>query len=68
MEDAANNEPAPPSSSAPPSLVHCTMTIRKACAQYMAMVQEEREKQFREAQADAAYNHHLLQEHLHAQE
>ena len=27
-----------------------------------------REEQFREAQADAAYNHHLLQEHLLAEE
>ena len=26
------------------------------------------EEQFREAQADAAYNHHLLQEHLQAEE
>ena len=27
-----------------------------------------REEQFREAQADTAYNHHLLQEHLQAEE
>ena len=27
-----------------------------------------REEQFREAQAAAAYNHHLLQEHLQAEE
>ena len=27
-----------------------------------------RQEQFREAQADAAYNHHLLQEHLQAEE
>ena len=27
-----------------------------------------REEQFREAQADTAYNHHLLQEHLQVEE
>ena len=30
----------------------------------MDTVRQKREEQFREAQADAAYNHHLLQEHL----
>ena len=37
------------------------MTIGKARAHYMDMVQEE---QFREAHANATYNHHLPQEHL----
>ena len=32
------------------------------------MVREEREKQSREVQADTAYNHHLLQEHVQAEE
>ena len=74
MEDASDDEPvtlssssvAPsssstaPSSSAPPSPVHCTMTIGEACAHYMDMVRQE---QSREAQAEANYNHNLLQEH-----
>ena len=34
----------------------------------MDRVRQMREEQFREAQADAAYNHHLLQEHLQAEE
>ena len=34
----------------------------------MDTVRQKREEQFREAQADAAYNHHLLQEHLQAEE
>ena len=41
------------------------MTIGEARAHYMDMVREE---QFREAQADTAYNHHLLQEHMQAEE
>ena len=44
------------------------MTIGEARAQYMDMVRQKREEQFREAQADAAYNHLLLQEHLQAEE
>ena len=44
------------------------MTISEARAQYMDRVRQMREEQFREAQADAAYNHHLLQEHLQAEE
>ena len=43
------------------------MTISEARAQYMDKVRQMPEKQFREAQADAAYNHHLLQEHLQAE-
>ena len=34
----------------------------------MDTVRQKREEQFREAQADATYNHHLLQEHLQAEE
>ena len=34
----------------------------------MDTVRQKREEQFREAQADAAYNHHLLQEHRQAKE
>ena len=44
------------------------MTIGEARAQYMDSVRRMRQEQFREAQADAAYNHHLLQEHLQAEE
>ena len=44
------------------------MTIGEARAQYMDRVRQMREEQFWEAQADAAYNHHLLQEHLQAEE
>ena len=44
------------------------MTIGEARAQYMDTVRQKREEQFWEAQADAAYNHHLLQEHLQAEE
>ena len=54
------NDPAPTPSSTPSSPVHCTMTIGEAHAQYMDRVRQMREEQFREAQADAAYNHHLL--------
>ena len=34
----------------------------------MDTVRQKREEQFREAQAGAAYNHYLLQEHLRAEE
>ena len=44
------------------------MTIGEARAQYMDTVRQMRDEQFREAQADATYNHHLLQEHLQAEE
>ena len=44
------------------------MTIGEAHSQYMESVRQMRQEQFREAQADAAYNHHLLQEHLQAEE
>ena len=57
MEDGADDEPAPQSSSAPPSPVHCSMTIGEARAHYIDVVRED---QFWEAQADAAYNQHLL--------
>ena len=40
------------------------MTIGEARAQYMDRVRQMREEQFRETQAAAAYDHHLLQEHL----
>ena len=47
MEDASDDEPAPPSSfsvapssSAPPSPVYCTMTIGEACTHHMDMVRE----------------------------
>ena len=68
MENMVVDDPAPTPSSAPSSPVHCTMTIGEARAQYMDRVRQMREEQFREAQADAAYNHHLLQEHLQAGE
>src|SRR3989337_3993047 len=68
MENVVVNDPAPTPSSAPSSPVHGTMTIGEAYAQYMDMVRQKREEQFREAQADAAYNHHVLQEHLQAKE
>lgn len=44
MDDAADDEPAPPSSFAPPALMHCTMTIGEARARYMDMVWEEWEE------------------------
>ena len=68
MENMVVDDPAPTPSSAPSSPVHCTMTIGEARAQYMDRMRQMREEQFREAQADAAYNHHLLQEHLQAEE
>ena len=68
MENMVVDDPAPTPSSAPSSPVHCTMTIGEARAQYMDTVRQKRQEQFREAHADAAYNHHLLQEHLQAEE
>ena len=65
MEDATDDEPVPPFSSALPSPVHCTMTIGKACAHYTDMVREE---QSREARADPAYNNQRLQEHMQVEE
>ena len=62
------DDPAPTPSSAPSSLVHCTMTMGEAHAQYMDTVRQIPKEQYREAQGDAAYNHHLLQEHLQAEE
>ena len=62
------DDPVPTPSSAPSSPVHCTMTIGEAHAQYMDSVRQMRQEQFREAQADATYNHHLVQEHLQAEE
>ena len=44
------------------------MTIGEAHAQYMDRMRQMHEEQLREVQADAAYNHHLLQEHLQAEE
>ena len=68
MENMVVDDPAPTPSSAPSSPVHCTMTIGEARAQYMDRVRRMHEEQFREAQANVAYNHHLLQEHLQAEE
>ena len=68
MENVVVDDPAPTPYSAPSSLVHCTMTIGEAHSQYMDTVRQKREEQFREAQADTTYNHHLLQEHLQAEE
>ena len=59
-ENMVVDDPAPTPSSVPSSPVHCTMTIGEACAQYMDRVRQMREEQFREARADAVYNHHLL--------
>ena len=67
MKNMVVDDPAPTPSSAPSSPVHCTMTISEAHAQYMDMARQKREEQFREAQA-AAYNHHVLQDHLQAEE
>ena len=64
MDNMVVDGPAPTPSSAPSSPVHCTMTIGEARAQYMDTVRHKRQEQFREAQADAAYNQNLLQEHL----
>ena len=68
MENMVVDDPAPTPSPVPSSLVHCTVTIGEARAQYIDTVRQKREEQFREAQADATYNHHLLQEHLQAKE
>lgn len=68
MENMVVDDPAPTPSSAPSLSVHCTMTISEARAQYMDIVRQKCEEQFWEAQPDAAYNHHLLQEHLQAEE
>ena len=68
MENMVLDDPAPTPSSVPSSLAHCTMTIDEARAQYMDRVRQMREEQFQKAQADAAYDHHLLQEHLQAEE
>ena len=68
MENMVVDNPVPTPSFAPSSSVHCTMTIGKAHAQYMDRVRQMHEEQFWEAQADAAYKHHLLQEHLQAEE
>src|SRR4051812_48754863 len=68
MENMVVDDPVPTPSSAPSLPVHCTMTIGEPRAQYMDTVRQKHQEQFREAQADAAYNHHLLQEHLQAEE
>ena len=67
IENMVVDDPTPTPSSVPSSLVHCTMTMGEFRAQYMDTVRQKREEQFREAQADATYNHHLLQEHLQAE-
>ena len=46
MENMVVDDLAPTPSSAPSSLVHCTMTIDEARAQYMDMVRQKREEQF----------------------
>ena len=46
MENMVVDDPAPTPSSMPSSLVYCTMTIGKACAQYMDTVRQKREEQF----------------------
>ena len=60
MENMVVDDTAPTPSFALSLPVHCTMTIGEARAQYMDTVRQKHEEQFREAQADAAYNHHLL--------
>ena len=60
IENMVVDDPVPTPSSAPSSPVHSTMTIGEARAQYMDTMRQKREEQFREAQADATYNHHLL--------
>ena len=67
MQNMVVDNPAPTPSSAPFLPVHCTMTIGEAHAQYMDTVRQKRQEQFWEAQADASYNHDLLQEHLQAE-
>ena len=44
MENMVVDDPAPTPSSAPSLLVHCTMTIGEARAQYMGMVRQMREE------------------------
>lgn len=68
MKNMVVDDPAPTPSSVPSLPVHCTMTISEGHAQYMDMVRQKHQEQFWEAQADAAYNHHLLQGHLQAEE
>ena len=60
MENMVVDDPTPTPSFAPSSPMHCTMNIGEASAQYMDRVKQMRQEQFREAQANAAYNHHLL--------
>ena len=60
MENMVVDDPAPTPSCVPSSPVHCPMTISEARAQYMGTVKQKRQEQFRKAQANAAYNHHLL--------
>ena len=64
MVNMVVDNPAPTTSSAPSSSVHCTMTIGEARAQYMDRVRQMREEQFREARADAAYNHQIGRAHV----
>ena len=49
MENMGVDDPAPTPASTPSSLVHCTMTIGEARAQYMDRVRQMREEQLREA-------------------
>ena len=44
MENMVVDEPAPTPSSTPSSLVHCTMTIGEARAQYMDTVRQKCEE------------------------
>ena len=67
MENMVVDDLAPTPSFVPSSPMHCTMTIGEARAQYMDTVRQKHEEQFLEAQA-VAYNHHVLQELLHAKE
>ena len=60
MENMVVDDLVPTRSSTPSSPVHCTMIIGEALAQYMDTVRQMCEEQFWQAQADAAYNHHLL--------
>ena len=54
LENLVVDDPAPTPSSAPSSLVNCTMTIGEARAQYMDTVRQKHEEVFQEAQVDAA--------------
>lgn len=62
MEDAADDEPVPPSLPA-----NAGITMGEARAHYMDMVLEEREALFRQAHADQEYNLCLLDEHRRAE-